>query len=134
MGGPGRRWHGHVTRSASNFFSSCVRRRRLKVFAGKPAPTVAERDSGAADFADWSRILSDERQNTVESLPVMQSDDRLDWWYGGGHTFAHGAEMIHAKLELPDHEIDWFLSFCGFFVLARAQHRFHAQQRALRGA
>jgi hypothetical protein len=34
---------------------------------------------------------------------------RLDFYYGGDHTFSHGGEMIRAKLQILEKEIDGFL-------------------------
>ena len=48
----------------------------------------------------------------------MESDVRLDFYYGSDHTFSHGADMIRAKLDLIDREISEFLPAlaqrCGF--------------------
>jgi hypothetical protein len=54
-------------------------------------------------------VLLDEKANAVEALPVMEADMRLDFYYGGDHTFSHGAEMIRAKLHILEKEIDEFL-------------------------
>jgi hypothetical protein len=53
--------------------------------------------------------LEDERRNTKESLPLIESDMRLDPYFGGDHTFSHGARMIEAKLKLLDEEIGTYL-------------------------
>ncbi len=57
----------------------------------------------------WREVLLDEQANATEALPVMEADVRLDFYYGGDHTFAHGADMIRAKLELIEQEITEFL-------------------------
>ena len=54
-------------------------------------------------------MLLDEKANAAEALPVMEKDMRLDFYYGGDHTFSHGSEMIRAKLEILDKEIGEFL-------------------------
>jgi hypothetical protein len=43
------------------------------------------------------------------SLPVMEADVRLEMYYGGAHTFSHGADMIRAKISIIDREINVYL-------------------------
>ena len=39
----------------------------------------------------------------------MRADVRLDPYYGGDHTFPHGAETINAKLDILQREISEYL-------------------------
>jgi hypothetical protein len=73
-------------------------------------------------YAQWRKVLVDERENARESLPVMEADMRLDFYYGFGGGAApgqaHGTDMIRKKLEILKTELDQFLPSvarrCGF--------------------
>jgi hypothetical protein len=39
----------------------------------------------------------------------MEADIRLDFYYGGDHTFSHGADTIRAKIQILEKEINDFL-------------------------
>ena len=58
-------------------------------------------------------VLLDEQANARAALPVMEADMRLDPYFGGDHTFSHGADMLRAKLTLIEQEIDVFLPALG---------------------
>jgi hypothetical protein len=102
-------WFHHTARTHSNFYKSCALRDSLTALLGKPSLTDAEHADAVAKLAEWKRILEDERRNTKESLPLIESDMRLDPYFGGDHTFSHGARMIEAKLKLLDEEIGTYL-------------------------
>jgi hypothetical protein len=68
-----------------------------------------EKTSAARKLAEWRAVLKDERENTRAALPVLEADMRLDPYYGGDHSFSHGAAMIAAKLELLDQELNEYL-------------------------
>ena len=114
------RWFHHTARTQANFYESCRLRDRLLALAGKPDKdrTAAEQAQARKDYARWREVLLDEKANSTEALPVMEADVRLDFYYGGDHKFSHGGDMIRAKLELIDREIDEFLPAlarkCGF--------------------
>ena len=42
-------------------------------------------------------------------MEIMQADMRLDFYYGGDHTFPHLGDMLAAKLDLLEAEIEVFL-------------------------
>ena len=67
----------------------------------------------AAEIQDtlkhWREILLNEQTNARAAVPVIAADVRLDWYYGGDHTFPHAADMLRTKLELLDWELDTFL-------------------------
>jgi len=98
------RWFAHATRTQANFYESCQIRDQLA--AGKLT------DKRAA-LERWAAVLKDERANTAAALAVMEADVRLDFYYGGDHTFSHGADMIRAKLKLIDEEIKTYLPSLG---------------------
>jgi hypothetical protein len=103
------RWFYHTARTEANFYESCQLRDRLLALAGQPSRTPEETSQAAEIYRRWLHILSDERENAVEALSVMEADMRLDFYYGGDHAFPHGADMIRAKLEILDQEIQTFL-------------------------
>ncbi len=114
------RWFYHTARTEANFYESCQLRDQLLAFAEQNGshPLRAKRDGtitllslGDARLAyqRWREVLMDEKANATMALPLMEADMRLDWYYGGDHTFPHGADMIRAKLELIEREIGEFL-------------------------
>ena len=115
------RWFYHTARTEANFYESCQLRDQLLAFAGRPREekTTAEITRMRPVYDRWCAVLLDEKANAAEALPVMEKDMRLDFHYGGDHTFSHGAEMIRAKLQILEKEIDEFLPSlarrCGFF-------------------
>jgi hypothetical protein len=114
------RWFYHTARAEANFYESCQLRDRLLAFAKRPPSekTAAEIAQMRPVYERWRAVLLDEKANAAEALPVMEKDMRLDFYYGGDHTFSHGSEMIRAKLEILDKEIGEFLPLlgrrCGF--------------------
>lgn len=103
------RWFYHTARTHANFYDSCMLRDALLAFAGKKEATDEEVRRHQALYDRWREVLQDERENTQAALPVMEGDVRLDMYYGGDHTFSHGADMIRAKLGLLDRELGVFL-------------------------
>ena len=105
------RWFYHTARAEANFYESCQLRDRLLAFAKRPPTekTAAEIARMRPEYDRWRAVLLDEKANAAEALPVMEADMRLDFYYGGDHTFSHGAEMIRAKLQILEKEIDEFL-------------------------
>ncbi|MCC6155973.1 MAG: hypothetical protein IT367_19555, partial [Candidatus Hydrogenedentes bacterium] len=68
--------------------------------------TPEQIETAKKQFARWREVLLDEKANAEAALPVMEGDVRLDWYYGGDHTFPHGADMIREKLRILESEID----------------------------
>ncbi|HVP57997.1 MAG TPA: hypothetical protein VMU02_07840, partial [bacterium] len=95
------RWLHHTVRTEANFFESCWLRDRLS--SGEdPAQALTH-------YKRWLAVLNDEKANAEAALPVMEADVRLDMYYGGDHTFSHGADMIRAKMNIIEHEINVYL-------------------------
>jgi len=99
------RWFYHTARTEANFYESCQLRDQLRALAAKPSRTPEELASGQASYARWKAVLRDEKANTADSLPVMEGDVRLDFYFGGDHNFHHGVEMLSAKAAILDKEI-----------------------------
>ena len=91
------RWFHHTIRTTANFYESC--RLRDDLAAGQSSDPPADRDR-------WLEVLEDERENAAEALPVAEADVRLDFHYGGDHTFPHLVDMLQAKLELLEGELE----------------------------
>ncbi len=103
------RWFYHTARTEANFYESCQFRDRLLALAAKDSRTLAETAEARDAYRQWRAVLLDEKANATEALPVMEADVRLNFRYGGDHSFADGATMIRAKLELLDRELGEFL-------------------------
>jgi hypothetical protein len=99
------RWFYHTARTEANFYESCQLRDALLEMAGRKdldSETVAR---ARGMYARWREVLLDEKANAEQALPVMEADVRLDFRYGGDHTFSHGADMMRAKLDLIEGEL-----------------------------
>lgn len=103
------RWFYHTARTEANFYESCQLRDRLLALAKQPSRTAEEQAEVGKLYARWREVLADERRNTEEALPVMAADVRLDFYYGGDHSFPHAADMLREKLRIIDGEIGEFL-------------------------
>jgi hypothetical protein len=103
------RWLYHTARSHANFYRSCALRDALASIMSKSDLSDEEKTAAARKLAEWRAVLKDERENTRAALPVLEADMRLDPYYGGDHSFSHGAAMIAAKLELLDEELNEYL-------------------------
>lgn len=103
------RWFYATARTEANFYESCRIRDRWATLASKENLTDLEREELVGMYGRWREILSDELENTRAALPVVEADMRLDFYYGGDHTFPHAADMIHAKLTLLEHELTDYL-------------------------
>jgi len=95
------RWLYHTVRTEANFYESCQLRDRLS--GGE------DRAQAPRDYRRWLAVLKDEKANAEAALPVMEADVRLDMYYGGDHTFSHGADMIRSKIQLIEQEINAYL-------------------------
>ena len=100
------RWFFRTARTHVNFFRSCEYRSLFFPDPEIPDPRRSDRDRDDQLIEQWRSVLIDERDNAREALPLMEADVRLDFHYGGDHCFAHGADMIRAKLDLIDDEIN----------------------------
>ena len=112
------RWFYHTVRTQANFCESCRLRDRLLALAERagqaaagrePTLSAAERAEAQALYERWQEVLRDERRNAIAALAVMEADVRLDFRYGGDHSFSHGSDMIREKIRLLDEEIGRFL-------------------------
>jgi hypothetical protein len=103
------RWFYHTARTEANFYASCRLRDRLLALRGKKKLSGDEKQKAGKLYQDWIAILKDEQQNARAALPLVQRDMRLDFYYGGDHTFPHAADMIKAKLARIKEEIEVFL-------------------------
>jgi len=107
------RWFYHTARTTANFHESC----RLRDGLLSPARGESSRGGDAGDtledWEQWAQVLEDERDNTEAAVPVAEADMRLDFYYGSDHTFPHLAEMLAAKLEIIDGELEEFLPSVG---------------------
>ncbi|NUM53392.1 MAG: hypothetical protein HUU46_07095 [Candidatus Hydrogenedentes bacterium] len=103
------RWFYHTARAHANFYESCQLRDALRALAESETKTPEQLEAAEKQFARWRDVLLDEKANAETALPVMESDVRLDWYYGGDHTFPHGADMIREKLRMLEREIDQVL-------------------------
>lgn len=103
------RWFYHTARTEANFYESCQLRDSLLAFAATPDHSEDELTQMQSHYDRWKEVLSDELENAREALPVMEHDMRLDFYYGSDHTFSHGTDMIKAKIDLLETEINVFL-------------------------
>jgi len=103
------RWFYHTAWTEANFYESCLLRDRMIALTAQESRTQEEIAEARRAYERWRTVLLDEKANSAEALPVMEADVRLDFYYGGDHKFSHGADMIRAKLELIDREINEFL-------------------------
>ena len=103
------RWFYHTARAEANFYESCQLRDRLLALAARDSRTTDQMAEARRLYRRWREVLLDEKANAAQALPVMQADVRLNFRYGGDHSFSDGAEMLRAKLDLIGREIDEFL-------------------------
>ncbi len=102
------RWFYYTARTTANFYEACPLRDKLLACARGEAKDWPA-DERAKAMHRWREILEDERANAEAALPLVERDMRLDFYYGGDHTFPHAADMIHAKLKLLETELNGFL-------------------------
>ncbi|MDX9975949.1 MAG: hypothetical protein RBU21_23425 [FCB group bacterium] len=103
------RWFYHTARAEAHFYESCQLRDRLLALAAQPARTPEETAEAKDLYERWRLVLQDEKANAQEALPVAENDVRLDSYYGGDHSFSHTTDMLRAKLELIENELNVFL-------------------------
>ena len=102
------RWFYATARTTANFYEACTLRDKLLACARGETPEWPMADRLVA-LRRWQELLIDERANTVDALPLVERDMRLDCYYGSDHTFPHAAGMMSAKLDLLDSELGAFL-------------------------
>lgn len=103
------RWFYHTARAHANFYESCMLRDALLAKAAQGPVADAERAEVEAQYHRWLGVLRDELANARAALPVAQKDVRLDWYFGGDHTFPHAVDMLEAKIAMTQKEIGEFL-------------------------
>lgn len=103
------RWFYHTARTHANFYESCRLRDQLLNLAAEDSLNQDQLAKASQLYQKWQLLLLNEKANTIDALPVVEADMRLDFYYGGDHTFPHAADMIRAKLKLLEHEINVFL-------------------------
>ncbi len=103
------RWFYHTARAEANFYESCQLREAVHAYVAQRPPSLEARTQTQQQYARWRAVLADERQNAVAALPLAQDDMRLDWYYGGDHSFPHAVEMLQAKVALLDQELTYYL-------------------------
>jgi hypothetical protein len=102
-------WFYRTCRTHANFYESCRLRDGLRGYA-RHDPASSQSDGGIREhYRRWRDVLTDERDNTAAALPLAEADVRLDFHYGGDHTFSHTSDMIRAKLGILDHELSTVL-------------------------
>ena len=103
------RWFYHTARTEANFYESCQLRDHIQALADKEVLSSTQLVEAEQLWKRWKEVLEDELLNTKEALPIMEADMRLDFYFGGDHTFSHGSDMLMAKLEILQKEIDEYL-------------------------
>jgi hypothetical protein len=107
------RWFYHTCRSTANYYESCLLRDKFLAMEKAPEQFPGNVAEANSLYAQWQKVLLDERENARAAMPVMAADMRLDFYYGfAGHVApgkAHGLDMIRKKLEILETEINQFL-------------------------
>lgn len=73
------RWFYHTAGPHANFYESCHIRDRLVEIAALEFRSSAVRDEARGIYRRWREILENEKANTLEALPVVEADMRLDF-------------------------------------------------------
>jgi len=103
------RWFYHTARTEANFYESCQLRDYLQTLLDAGILSATQTTSADQAWRRWKKVLEDEHANTQAALPIMEADMRLDFYFGGDHTFSHGSDMLKAKLEILQKEIEEYL-------------------------
>lgn len=74
-------------------------------FAGQQSRTPEEIERHRKLFEKWRQILLDEQSHLQAALQLVETDMRLDCYYGTDHSFPHAGEMIRTKMKLLEREI-----------------------------
>jgi len=100
------RWFFHTARTQANFYESCELRDRLLASVDQENNSPEAVAEAGRLLGRWREVLLDERENATQAASVVASDMRLGFYYSEQHLFAHAADMIRAKLDLLEKEID----------------------------
>ena len=103
------RWFYHTARSHANFYASAHHRDFLRAFAELPTHSPEELAEAQLRYEQWRAVLADEKANTIAAIPVVEQDPRLDFRNGAGKSLAPALELMRAKLEMLDHELNEYL-------------------------
>jgi hypothetical protein len=103
------RWFYHTARSHANFYASARHRDFLRAFAELPMHSPEELAEARLHYEQWRAVLADEKANTIAAIPVVEQDPRLDFRNGAGKSLAPAVELMRAKLEMLDHELNEYL-------------------------
>ena len=103
------RWLYHSVRTQCNFSRSCLIRDELIPLCQKASLTEEEKARARELYEEWRAVLLDEQENTRTAAPIARADARLDFYYRGDHMFSHLWDMVDAKMELLQHELEVFL-------------------------
>ncbi len=103
------RWFYHTARTEANFYESCQLRDYFQTLMDAGILSATQTTSAEQSWRRWKEVLEDELANTQAALPIMETDMRLDFYFGGDHTFSHGSDMLKAKLEILQKEIEEYL-------------------------
>lgn len=100
-------WFYRTVRTELNFYESCYLRDQLLTLASQESIASHELDEARQMYARWLRVLRDEQANATDAIPLMEADARLDFYKRKDSVvYHHGGDMIRAKLELIDREIN----------------------------
>lgn len=104
------RWLYHTARTHANFYESCLIRDSLRAITDGDAMSPEERAAAQARYDRWRAVLQDERQNTADARAVVAQDPRIDVNNtSSGAALEPAADMLNAKLDLLDHELNVYL-------------------------
>jgi len=99
-------WFYATARTHANFYEACQLRDQFRTLS-QTDPTG--RDRLKVVYDRWLEVLKDERQNVAEALPIAEADMRLDNYYAPDVSFSHLSDMMHAKSNILDCEINEYL-------------------------
>jgi hypothetical protein len=103
------RWFYHSVRTQVNFCRSCLLRDEVLPLTAKRELSPEERAHARTLLQQWRTVLTDELANTRAAAPIPRADVRLDCYFRGDHMFNHLWDMIAAKEQLLQAELDTFL-------------------------
>ena len=96
-------------RTQVNFCRSCLLRDEVVPLTAKRDLAPEEREHAQTLLQQWRTVLEDEMANTRAAAPIPRADVRLDCYYRGDHMFNHLWDMVAAKEQLLQAELDTFL-------------------------
>lgn len=99
-------WFYRTARTAANFQESCRLRDQLAALTATVPLDEATLKNASVTYTHWREVLLNEQENAEAALPIMIADVRLDPYHRGDHSLSKGEDMLRAKLELLQHELD----------------------------